>query len=93
MLNSDLVFNVLTAAAAFGAAVLLAPSAARMDAPTQLYAGSSAEPSAMRNHGATFADSEQFKNVRKTSTAQGDARLEASSDPTPVRRGLKVRRP
>jgi hypothetical protein len=93
MLNSDLVFNVLTAAAAFGAAVVLAPSAARTDAPAQLYARSSAEPSALHNRAAMFAESEQFENVRKTSTAHGDARLEASSRPTPVRTDLEVRRP
>jgi len=42
---------------------------------------------------AMFAESEQFENVRKTSTAHGDARLEASSKPTPVRTDLEVRRP
>ena len=93
MLNSDLVFNVLTAAAAFGAAVMLAPSAARTDAPAQLYANGNAESSAMRNRAAMFAESEQFKNVRKTSTAQGDARLEAITKPTLARKGLKVRGP
>jgi hypothetical protein len=93
MLNSDLVFNVLTAAAAFGAAVVLAPSAARTDAPAQLYAGGSAEPSAMRDHAAMFAESEEFKNVRKTSRAQGDAPLEASGNPTAARNALKVRGP
>ena len=93
MRNSDLVFDVLTAAAAFGAAVVLAPSAARTDAPAQLYAGGSTEPSEMRNRAALFADSEQFKNQRNTSTAQGDVRLEASGNPTPVRKGLKVRGP
>jgi len=87
MLNSDLLFTVLTAAAAFGAAVVLAPSAARTDAPTELYARGSTGPPAMHNRAAMFAEPEQFENVRKTSTT----RLEASS--TPVRKGLKVRGP
>jgi hypothetical protein len=83
MLNSDLVFNVLAAAAAFGAVVVLAPSAARTDAPAGVYAGGSAEPSDIRNHGAIFAETEESNNVRKTSMSQGNARLQAIGNARP----------
>jgi len=88
MLSSDLVFNVLAAAAAFGAVVVLAPSAARTDAPAQVYAGSSAEPSEIRNQAGMFAE----PDVRDSSTSQSNARLKAVRDPTPALNGLKARR-
>ena len=93
MQNSDLVFNVLTAAAAFGAAIVLAPSAARNDAPSQPYAGVRAAPSEMRQPAAMFVESEASKNVHSTSTDQGDSRLQTIVKPASARVGSKASRP
>jgi hypothetical protein len=72
MLNSDLLFTAFTAATAFGAAIILAPSAARTDSPPRIYAVQSPD---LRNDTAGFARAETVDGVRKISTSQSDSEL------------------
>ena len=90
MLNSDLLFTISTAAAAFGAAVILAPSAARTDAPPRVYAGGNAQVSEFRNDTATFAEVESIDGVHKVSTSQSGPELRASGGPAVVRNSRKA---
>jgi hypothetical protein len=90
MLNSDLLFTISTAAAAFGAAVILAPSGARTDAPSRIYADGGAEVSEIRKDTATFSGVEPIDGVHKVSTSQSDPELRASGGPAVVRNGRKA---
>jgi len=91
MLSSDLVFNVLVAATAFGAVVILAPSAARVDA-AQAHAGGSGPAAEMRSGAALFAESEEIRNMRANSTDRRDLRLQAIDSPTSALDGPPVSR-